>query len=176
VAEAYDYSKFGTIVDVGGGHGLLLTSVLKANAGVKGVVFDAPHVAAGAEKTIKAAGVAERCRAEGGDFFKAVPAGADAYLMMHIIHDWPDDKAATILKHCRKGVNPGGKLLVVDSVVAPPGEPDLAKVLDLEMLLLPGGRERTEPEFAALFTAAGWRLNRVVSTKSPKSVIEGVPV
>jgi hypothetical protein len=176
VAEAYDFSKFGTVVDVGGGHGKLLTSILKANPGVRGVVFDAPHVAAGAQKAIRDEGLADRCRAEGGDFFKAVPAGADAYLMMHIIHDWPDDKAATILKHCRKGVKAGGKLLVVDSVVAPPGEPDMAKLIDLEMLLLPGGKERTEPEFAALFTAAGWKLNRVVRTKSPKCVIEGVPV
>ena len=96
--------------------------------------------------------------------------------MMHIIHDWPDDRAATILKNCRKGVNPGGKLLVVDSVVAPPNVPDNAKVLDLEMLVLPSGQERTEPEFAALFAASGWKLSRVVPTKSPKSVIEGVPV
>ncbi len=176
VVEAYDFSKFGTIVDIGGGHGQLLTSILKANPWVKGVLFDAPHVASGAEKTIREAGVSDRCRTEGGDFFKAVAAGGDAYLMMHIIHDWPDDKAATILKHCRKSVNPGGKLLVVDSVVAPPNEPDMAKILDLEMLVLPSGKERSEVEFAALFAAAGWRLNRVVATKSPKKVIEGVPV
>jgi hypothetical protein len=176
VAEAYDFSKFGAVIDVGGGHGKLLTTILKANPGVRGVVFDAPHVVAGAQKAIREEGLADRCRAEGGDFFKAVPAGADAYLMMHIIHDWPDDKAATILKLCRKGVNPGGKLLVVDSVVAPPGEPDMAKVLDLEMLVLPGGKERTEPEFAALFATAGWKLTRVVRTQSPKCVIEGVPV
>jgi len=105
-----------------------------------------------------------------------VPAGADAYMMMHIIHDWPDDKAATILKNCRKGVNPGGKLLVVDAVVAGPNEPDPAKALDLEMLVLPSGKERTEKEFAALFASAGWRLTRVVRTKSPKCVVEGVPV
>lgn len=176
VAEGYDFSKFGTVVDVGGGHGKLLTEILKANPGVKGIVFDAPHVAAGAADAIRAAGLADRCKAEGGDFFKAVPTGGDAYMMMHIIHDWPDDKAATILNNCRKGVNPGGKLLIVDSVVAPPGEPDMAKVLDLEMLILPGGKERTEPEFAALVAAAGWRLTRVVRTKSPKCVIEAVPV
>jgi SAM-dependent methyltransferase len=176
VAETYDFSKFGTVVDVGGGHGKLLTEVLKANPAVKGVVFDAPHVAAGAKDAIRAAGLGDRCRAEGGDFFKAVPAGADAYMMMHIIHDWPDDKSVTILKNCRKGVNPGGKLLVVDSVVAGPNEPDPAKVLDLEMLVLPSGKERTEKEFATLFAASGWRLTRVVRTKSPKCVIEGVPV
>jgi SAM-dependent methyltransferase len=176
VAEGYDFSKFGSIVDVGGGHGALLTTILKANPRVKGIVFDAPHVADGARETIRAAGLSDRCRAEGGDFFKAIPPGADAYMMMHIIHDWPNDKAATILKNCRKGVNPGGKLLVVDSVVAPPNVPDNAKVLDLEMLVLPSGQERTEAEFAALFEASGWKLSRVVPTRSPKSVIEGVPV
>jgi len=176
VVEAYDFSKFGTVVDVGGGHGKLLTSILKANPSVKGIVFDAPHVAAGAKETIRDAGLAERCRADGGDFFKAVPAGGDAYMMMHIIHDWPDDKAAMILKNCRQGVKPGGKLLVIDAVIAPPNEPDSAKVLDLEMLVLPSGQERTEAEFASLFAAAGWKLNRVIRTKSPKCIIEGVPV
>ncbi|HEY2787012.1 MAG TPA: methyltransferase [Fimbriiglobus sp.] len=176
VVEAYDFSKFGTIVDVGGGHGKLLTTVLKENPGVKGIVYDAPHVAAGAADAIRSAGLADRCKAEGGNFFKAVPAGGDAYMMMHIIHDWPDDKATTILKNCRKGVSPGGKLLVVDSVVAPPNEPDAAKILDLEMLILPGGKERTEAEFVSLYAGAGWRLTRVVRTKSPKCVIEGVPV
>jgi nicotinamidase-related amidase len=101
---------------------------------------------------------------------------ADAYMMMHIIHDWPDDKAATILKNCREGVKTGWKLLVVDAVVASPNAPDMAKIVDLEMLILPSGKERSEAEFAALFKASGWKLNRVIPTKSPKSVIEGVPV
>jgi SAM-dependent methyltransferase len=176
VVEAYDFTPFRTIVDVGGGHGKLLSEVLKANAKVKGIVFDAPHVAAGANEAIAKAGLADRCKAEGGDFFKAVPAGGDAYMMMHIIHDWPDDLAITILKNCRKGVNAGGKLIVVDAVVAPPNVPDPAKILDLEMLVIPGGKERSENEFATIFAAAGWKLNRVVPTKSPKSIIEGVPV
>jgi hypothetical protein len=176
IVEAYDFSKFGTVVDVGGGHGMLLAAILKANPGVRGVVFDAPHVAAGAHEAIRAAGLADRCLAEGGSFFEAVTPGADAYMMMHIILDWPDDKAATILRHCRKGVKPGGRLLVIDSVVAPPNVPDMAKVLDLEMLVLPSGQERTEIEFSRLFEKAGWRLSRVVSTKSSKCIIEGVPV
>jgi hypothetical protein len=171
VVEAYDFSKFGTIVDVGGGHGFLLTAVLKANPTAHGVVFDAPHVVEGAAGPIRAAGLAERCRAEGGDFFKAVPAGGDAYLMKHIIYDWPDDKATTILKNCRKAVKPGGKLLLVELVIKPANEPDLGKVLDLEMLVLPSGRERTEAEYARLFAGAGWRLTRVVPTKSPAQVI-----
>jgi hypothetical protein len=176
VADAYDFSGFRTVVDVGGGHGILLSTILKKFPSVRGVVFDAPHVAEGAAQAIREAGLADRYRAEGGDFFKAVPAGGDAYLMKHIIHDWPDDKATTILTNCRKAVNPGGKLLLVELVVKPGNEPDLAKVLDLEMMVIPSGKERTEAEYAALFAGAGWKLTRVVPTKSPASVIEAVPV
>ncbi len=176
VAEAYDFSRFGTVVDVGGGHGTLLAAILKAHPDVRGVVYDAPHVADGAREALRAAGLADRCRVEGGDFFKSVPAGGDAYLMKHIIHDWPDDKATTILRNCRKAVKPGGKLLLVEIVLKPGNEPDLGKILDLEMLVLPSGRERTEAEYAALFAGAGWRLARVVPTKSPVQVIEGEPV
>jgi hypothetical protein len=139
-------------------------------------VFDAPHVVEGAAEPIRAAGLADRCRAEGGDFFRAVPAAGDAYLMKHIIHDWPDDKATTILKNCRKAVNPGGKLLLVEIVIKPGNEPDLGKIIDLEMLVLPSGRERTEAEYAKLFAGAGWKLTRVVPTNSPMQVIEGEPV
>jgi SAM-dependent methyltransferase len=176
VAEAYDFSTFGTVVDVGGGHGMLLTTILKAFPKVRGVVFDAPHVVEGAAGPIRVAGLADRCRTEGGDFFQSVPAGGDAYLMKHIIHDWPDDKAATILKNCRQAVNPGGRLLLVEIVIKPENEPDLGKILDLEMLVLPSGRERTEAEYARLFATAGWRLTRVVPTKSPMQVIEGEPI
>jgi hypothetical protein len=176
VAEAYDFSKFGTIVDVGGGHGVLLTTILKAHPKVRGVVYDASHVAEGAKEPIRAAGLADRCRIEGGDFFKTVPAGGDAYLMKHIIHDWPDDKATTILKNCRQAVSPGGKLLLVEIVIKPGNEPDIGKIIDLEMLVLPSGRERTEAEYAKLFAGAGWKLTRVVPTNSPMQVIEGEPV
>jgi hypothetical protein len=176
VAKAYDFSTFGTVVDVGGGHGVLLATILKAFPKVRGVVYDAPHVADGAAEAIRSAGLADRCRVEGGDFFKSVPAGGDAYLMKHIIHDWPDDKAETILRHCRNGVNPDGKLLLVEVVIKSGNEPDLGKILDLEMLVLPSGRERTEAEYAALFAAAGWRLSRIIPTDSPMQVIEGEPV
>jgi hypothetical protein len=176
VAEAYDFSKFGTVVDVGGGHGVLLSTILKAFPAIRGVVFDAPHVVEGAKEPIRAAALADRCRAEGGDFFRAVPAGGDAYLMKHIIHDWPDDKATTILRNCRKAVNPGGKLLLVEIVIKPGDEPDLGKLIDLEMLVIASGRERTEAEYARLFAGAGWKLTRVVPTKSPMQVIEAEPV
>src|SRR3954469_23235453 len=143
VAEAYDFSAFGTIVDVGGGHGVLLNTILRAYPGVNGIVFDAPHVVVGAEDAIREAGLAGRCRAVGGDFFQSVPAGGDAYLMKHIIHDWPDDKATTILRNCRKGVNPGGKLLLVELLIVPGNAADLGKVIDLEMLVIASGQERT---------------------------------
>jgi len=120
--------------------------------------------------------VMDRCTLLGGDIFTSVPAGYDAYIMKHIIHDWPDDVCVKILQHCRKGVNPGGKLLVADAVIQPGNDPDFGKILDLEMLVLPGGRERTEHQFAELFSAAGWRLSRVIHTRSPVSIVEGVPV
>lgn len=174
VAEAFDFSAFGTIVDVGGGHGVMLTTLLQKFPKLKGIVFDAPHVAEGAAEPIRAAGLADRLRAEGGDFFKAVPRGGDAYLMKHIIHDWPDDKAATILENCRQAANRGAKLLLVELVLKPGNEPDLGKILDLEMMALPSGRERTEAEYAKLLAGAGWKLTRVVPTKSPAQVVEAV--
>src|SRR5262249_26969784 len=118
VAEAYDFAAFRTVVDVGGGHGVLLRTILHAYPGGTGIVFDSPHVAAGAEAAIREAGLTGRCRAVGGDFFQSVPAGGDAYLLKHVIHDWPDDRAATILRNCRAGVRPGGKLLLVELVLA----------------------------------------------------------
>lgn len=172
VAEAYDFSAFKTVIDVGGGHGVLLTTILQAYPGVKGVVFDSPHVVAGAEETIRKAALTERCRTVGGDFFQSVPGGGDAYLMKHIIHDWPDDRAATILRNCRTAVNPGGKLLLVEAVLAPGNAADLGKVIDLEMLVIASGRERTEAEYRQLLAGAGWRLTRVIPTQSPTQIVE----
>lgn len=172
VAEAYDFSPFGTIVDVGGGHGHLLCTLLKKYPGPVGVVFDAPHVVAGATPRIAEAGLAGRCRAEGGDFFASVPAG-DAYLMKHIIHDWPDDRATTILRNCRAAAKAGAKLLLVEMVIPPGNGPAPGKLLDLEMLVIASGKERTEAEYATLLAGAGWRLTRVVPTQSPASVVEG---
>jgi hypothetical protein len=172
VAEAYDFSPFDTIVDVGGGHGHLLRTILAKHPGPRGIVFDSPHVVAGATSRIAEAGLAERCRIEGGDFFKSVPAG-DAYLMKHIIHDWADDKATTILRNCRAAAKPGAKVILAEMVIPPGNEPSPGKLLDLEMLVIASGRERTETEYAELLGGGGWRLTRVVPTKSPVSVIEG---
>jgi hypothetical protein len=174
VAEAYDFGAFKTIVDVGGGHGVLLNTILRAHPTVSGIVFDAPHVVAGAEDAIRQAGLNGRCRTVGGDFFESVPAG-DAYVLKHIIHDWPDERATTILRNCRECVTPSGKLLLVELVIAPGNEADLAKLLDLEMLVIASGQERTEDEYRRLLAGAGWRLTRVLATKSPAQVIEAEP-
>lgn len=176
ILKAYDFSNFGTIVDVGGGHGSLLLAILKANPGAKGVVFDAPQVASGATDAIKGAGMSDRCRAEGGDFFTTVPDG-DAIVMKNIIHDWNDAKATTILKACRAAIKPTGTLLLVELVVPAGYAPHMAHILDLEMMVLCDGKERTEPEYRELLAGAGFKLTRIVPTEgSPFSVVEAVPV
>lgn len=175
VAEAYNFSAFGTIIDVGGGHGHLLCTILTKYSGPKGIVFDSPHVVEGAVAKIYEAGLDSRCRTDGGDFFRAVPAG-DAYIMKHIIHDWPDDKAKMILQNCRKAAKPGAKLLLVEIVIPPGNEPSPGKLLDLEMLVIASGKERTEPEYKDLLAGAGWNLTKIVPTKSPVCVIEGEAV
>ncbi|MGH9309445.1 MAG: methyltransferase [Vicinamibacterales bacterium] len=170
--DAYDFSGIRTLVDVAGGHGQVLTSILQRYPEMQGVLGDLEHVLAGARPRILEQGLADRCRTEVIDFFKAVPEGGDAYIMKHIIHDWDDDRAALILSNIRRAMKPGGRVILLDSVLLPANQPDFGKILDLEMLLLPGGRERTEEEFRALFARAGFALTRVVPTRSPLSVIE----
>ena len=174
--KAYDFAPFNTIVDVGGGHGAILCAILGANAKARGIVFDAPQVVAGAHEPIKAAGLADRCRAEGGDFFKAVPAGGDLYVLKHIIHDWNDAKATQILTCVRAAIPATGKLLLMELVVPPGFPPHFAHVLDLEMMVVCDGKERTEPEYRELLAGAGFKLARVAPTEGPHSLIEAVPV
>jgi hypothetical protein len=174
VLEVYDFSGIATLVDIAGGHGHVLTSVLKAYPQMRGVLFDLEHVIAGAGPLLAASGVGDRVRTESGDFFKAVPAGGDAYIMKHIIHDWDDDRAVAILTAIRKALDgkPQGRVILLEAALAPGNAPDFGKLVDLEMLLLPGGRERTADEFGTLFQRAGFRLSNVVPTKSMLSVIE----
>ena len=176
VTAAYDFSSIKKIVDVAGGHGLLLSTILKANPHLKGVLFDMPTVIEGAGRLMEEAGVADRCERVAGDFFKEVPAGGDAYIMKHIIHDWDDERSLVILRNCHRAMVAGGKLLLVEIVIPPGNEPSFGKVMDIEMMLLPGGMERTEAEYRELFAAAGFRLTRIVPTESPVSVIEAVRV
>jgi O-methyltransferase domain/Dimerisation domain len=173
VLEAYDFSYLNgkTLVDVAGGHGYVLTAILQKYRQMKGVLFDLERVVAGAGPRIQKVGLADRCSTVSGDFFKAVPAG-DAYVMKHIIHDWDDEQALTILQCCHRAGAKNAKVILIETVIAAGNEPHMGKWLDIEMLLLPGGRERTEEEFRALLARAGFRLTRVVPTKSAVCVIE----
>ncbi len=173
IVQAYDFSGIKVLADIAGGHGFLLSQILRANPALTGVLFDLGHVIDGAGEMLEGQGVADRVETATGDFFKEVPS-ADAYIMKHIIHDWDDERAVLIMKNINRAMTGDGKLLLVEMVVPPGDESHPSKVLDLEMLTLPGGIERTEAEFASLFEQAGFRLNRVVPTPSPFSVIEAV--
>ena len=179
VAAAYDFTPLGTIVDVGGGNGALLLGILKAYAHLQGVVADRPDVVERAKKEIAASGLGARCRAVAIDFFREVPGGADAYVLKHVIHDWDDERARTILANCRRVVPPNGRLLLVEGVYPPriDGSPESrgAAANDVNMLVSTGGRQRSEAEFRSLYSAAGFRLTKIVPTPARASVIEGVP-
>ncbi len=174
VLEAYDFSGLNTLVDVAGGHGKLLISILEATPGLRGVLFDLPHVIVRAKQGEDIQKLSSRCELQGGDFFKSVPAGADGYIMKYIIHDWQDEEAIKILSNIKEAMNDLGRVLLVESVVRERNEPDLAKILDIEMLVSPGGKERTAKEYADLFRASGLRLSRIIPTRSPYSIIEAV--
>ena len=174
VVAAYDFSAANTIADIAGGHGILLSQILRANPDAQGILFDQQYVAAGARATMEKAGVAERCEIVGGDFFAGVPAGADIYLMKHIIHDWAEDRALQILRHCHAAMPDNGKLLLVEIVLPETDEPGLGPILDMEMLLIPGGRERTAREYRELLAQAGFTLTQIIPTPSPMFIIESV--
>jgi hypothetical protein len=175
IAAAYKFSGIRTLVDVGGGYGSLLATILKANPKLKGVLFDLPSVISGArqDRHLTAKGISERCTLESGDFFEAVPKGGDAYMMKRTLHDWADERCAKILANCRSAMSEKGRVLVVDSVIHPGNGPDRGKLIDMQMLIM-GGRERTKQEFATVFREAGLKLTRVVPTKCPLSIVEGV--
>jgi hypothetical protein len=176
VVEAYDFTGIGRIVDVGGGHGTLLATILQRHPSLSGVLFELPHVAASAGPLFSAAGVRDRVQVDSGDFLESVTSGADAYIMKRIIHDWDDERAARILSNCCDALAPGGRVLVVECVIDDSPESLFGKLLDIEMLALaPHGKERTADEFRTLLAAAGLRLERIVDTASPLKVIEGRP-
>ena len=174
--DAYDYAGVNTLVDIGGGNGTVLSAVLKKYPAMKGILYDLPGVIERAKKNLADAGLASRCQTIAGSFFDSVPTGGDAYQMRHIIHDWTDEQCHTILGHCRKVMPAHGRLLIIEMVIKPGNEPQPAKWLDLNMLVLPGGRERTEPEYREMLAKAGFRLERLVPTPTENSVIEGRPV
>ena len=174
LVAAYDFSAFGVLADIGGGNGTLISTVLKQHPAMQGILFDLPHVVDRARANVEAHGVADRCELVGGSFFEAVAPGANAYMMRHIIHDWDDEKSLTILRNIHRVMPDDGKLLVVESVIPPGNDPFGGKLLDLVMLLIPGGKERTEAEYRELFSTAGFELTRIVPTATEVSVIEAV--
>jgi O-methyltransferase domain len=175
VLDAYDFSGINVLVDIAGGHGMVLASILRKYPQMRGILFDLEHVLSG--NRLQEFGVQSRVQTVAGDFFREVPPGGDAYIMKHIIHDWDDEKALVILKNIRAALaqTSQGRVILLETVVLPGNQPDMGKLIDLEMLLLPGGKERTAEEFASLFDRAGFALTRIVATQSPLSVVEARP-
>jgi O-methyltransferase domain/Dimerisation domain len=171
--DAYDFSGVRLLADIGGGNSSVLTDVLRKYSPMRGILFDLPGVVERAKSNLQAAGLADRCLAVGGSFFESVPGGADTYLLRHIIHDWDDGQCTNILQNINKAMGKEGTLLVVESVIPPGNDPCFGKMLDLAMMVIPGGEERTEEEYRRLFDIAGFRLTRIVPTKAEVSVIEG---
>lgn len=175
VVDAYDFSDIRQITDVAGGYGSLISAILTANPEIQGVLFDQPHVVADAIAFLEKAGMGDRCKTVGGNFFESIPSGSDAYIMSHILHDWSDEECVQILKNVRRSIATTGRLLVVEMVVPTSNEFSFSKWMDIDMMIMyPAGRERTASEFQEMFQAAGFRLTRIVPTAAPVSVIEGV--
>lgn len=171
---AYDFSSIRQLVDIGAGQGSLIAAILKKYPKMQGVLFDQASVLERAKPLLKAEGVADRCQFIAGNFFESIPDGADAYIMKNIIHDWDDERAITILNNCRNAMAKNAKLLLVESIIFPGNEPSVAKLFDLEMLVLTGGKERTEAQHQALFQTVGLQLTKIISTTSWQSIIEGI--
>jgi hypothetical protein len=177
VVRAYPFGELSKLVDVGGAHGHLLASILRRHKKLEGVLFDLPEVVATAAERglVTAPALRGRCETVGGDFFEAVPEGADGYLMKHVLHDWDDARCVRILRNCREAMRRDGRVLVAENVVRPGNGADTVKLMDVNMMVAaPGGAERTREEFRALFGEAGLRLKRVISTAATISILEGV--
>lgn len=173
MVTAYDFTGAQRVVDIGGGHGMLLSTILRANPALRGALFDLPHVVAGAESTLRAAGVADRCEIVGGDFFSMTPPAGDILTLSHILHDWDDERASAILRNCVGALAPGGRLLVIEDVIEPGVNAQQTLFKDMQMLVLNGGRERTAEEYERLFSAAGLRLTRIIPTQATTRIVEG---
>jgi hypothetical protein len=176
VMRVYDFSSFDRVVDVGGGYGPFITAILREYPRARGILFDTPNVIARASALLAGAGTGDRCQCIGGDFFESVPSGGDVYLLKHIVHDWSDRDALTILQHCRKAMDVGGTLLLVEQMIPEGNSASSTKLLDVNMLVMcSGGRERTETEYRELLARAGFKLARIVPTESEIGIIEGTP-
>jgi hypothetical protein len=176
VVAAYDFSQFKAIADLGGGTGTLLATILKASERLRGTVFELAYAVPRARQTIDNLGLSARCDVLEGDFFKAVPTGRDAYILSHVLHDWNDEQTLSILRNCRAAIAKEGKLLIVEAVLPPGDTPHPGKLIDLLMLTVTGGLERTAEEYGELLAAADFKLTRVVPTAIAQSVVEAIPV
>lgn len=176
VAAAYDFSRFGTLVDVGGGKGALIAALLRANPALRGVLFDLPETGPAARQYLSATDLSSRCDVVEGDFFREVPAGHDAYVLAHVLHDWTDEQSIAILRNCRAAAGPDTRLLILEAVLPEGDTPHHGKLMDLLMLTVTGGMERTEAQFAGLLRASAFRLVRVCPTATHQSIVEAVPV
>jgi hypothetical protein len=172
VAAAYDFSRFGSIVDVGGNQGTLLATVLRQYPTVRGILFDLPHVVTTAKEHLAEAGVGDRCTTVGGDMFMAVPSGGDAYLLSYVLHDWDDERCVAILMRCREAMTANGALLVIEMVLPEGNEPSFGKWLDLHMLVMASGRERTRDQYRTMLQAGGFELTRLIPTPTGSSIVE----
>ena len=175
VAAAYDFSTFESIADIGGSTGNMLATILSRYPGPRGILFDLPHVVREAPAFLQQRGVTDRIRIEAGSFFEGVPVGADAYVLSHVIHDWNQEQCLTILGHCRRAMPSRGSLLLVEMVLPEGDAPHPGKLLDMVMLTVPGGEERTPSQYSTLLDQAGFRMTRVVPTASLVSIVEAVP-
>jgi hypothetical protein len=173
--DAYDFRGVRVLADIGGGNGSLLAGVLQRHPAIRGILFDLGHVVGRAAGNLQQLGVADRCQVIEGSFFDTIPAGADAYVFRHIIHDWNDEQCVQILGHCRRVVPSDGRVLLVECVVPPGNAPSIAKDFDMTMMTFPGGIERTEAEFRTLLDRTGFQLTSVTPTATMVSVVEGRP-
>jgi hypothetical protein len=176
ISTAYDFEKLTTLVEVGGGQGSLLRAILRATTNLRGVLFDRREVVDGAHAALASDDLTERCVLIGGDFFQAVPPGGDGYLLKVVLHDWDDERAALILANCRRAMAADGRLLLVEAVIPASDPPFFLPFIDLNMLVVTGGRERTEADFRALLGKTGFRLTRVIPTRSALQLVEALPV
>lgn len=176
VLDAYDFAGATVVVDVGGGDGTLLAGILRANPALHGILFDRPEIAEAARGHLEREGLTDRCRVVGGSFFESVPEGGDLYILSDVVHNWGDDQVVTILANCRRAMPASGRLLVIQEVLPPGNEPALGKFADLNMLVVPGGRERTADEQRTVLAAAGFGLTRIIPTRDSYSIVEAVPV
>ena len=174
VAAAYDFSAMKTVIDIGGATGNLLAAILGRYPGLRGILYDLPHVVRDAPALLQSRGVADRVTITSGSFFDGVPSGGDAYLLSHIIHDWTETQCLTILDHCRRAMAPVSRVLIIEMVLPSGNAPHPGKMLDMMMLVGPGGQERTEPEYRTLLGKAGLRLTKVVPTNSAVSIVESM--